>query len=180
MPACLPEQLCSTAVGPKPNPAVPHSSSSSCAGAFASRLRTAASCSGEPRCEAEAIAISSVVRASRARTSGSAWKGFAEDRRNATRAASPACSTTVPSRTATACTACVASTTPPRLTLTTIGSTRGRLRQLANGRHFSYLPTTIERLRLPVPDYDAADVLVVSETEQLRALSEDVRLPIVA
>jgi DNA-binding transcriptional ArsR family regulator len=35
-------------------------------------------------------------------------------------------------------------------------------------------------LRLPVPDYDADDVLVVDEPEQLRALSEDVRLQIVA
>ena len=35
-------------------------------------------------------------------------------------------------------------------------------------------------MRLPVPDYDADDVLVVSEIEQLRALSEDVRLQIVA
>jgi len=38
----------------------------------------------------------------------------------------------------------------------------------------------IERLRLPQPDYDADDILVVSETEQLRALSDDVRLRIVA
>jgi len=33
---------------------------------------------------------------------------------------------------------------------------------------------------LPVPDYDADDILIVSETEQLRALSEAVRLRIVA
>jgi len=37
----------------------------------------------------------------------------------------------------------------------------------------------IERLRLPKPDYDADDILVVSETEQLRALADDVRLQIV-
>jgi len=43
----------------------------------------------------------------------------------------------------------------------------------------SYVPTTIERLRLPVPDYDADDILVVSETEQLRALSDSVRIEIV-
>ena len=79
MPACLPEQLCSSSVGSAS--AVPHSSSSSPAGAFASRLRTAASCSGEARWEADAIAISSLVRSSRARTSGSAWNGFAEERR---------------------------------------------------------------------------------------------------
>lgn len=35
-------------------------------------------------------------------------------------------------------------------------------------------------MRLPVPDYDADDVLVVSDIEQLRALSDDVRLRIVA
>jgi len=40
--------------------------------------------------------------------------------------------------------------------------------------------TTIERMRLPVPDYDADDVLIVSDNEQLRALSEEVRLRIVA
>ena len=99
MPACLPEQLCCSGVG-----SAPHSSSSSPAGAFASRLRTAASCSGDARWDADAIAISSVVRSSRARTSGSAWNGFAEERRYATRCASPACSMTAPSRTATACT----------------------------------------------------------------------------
>ena len=79
---------------------------------------------GEARCDAEAIAISSVVRSSRARTSGSAWNGFADERRNATRFESPASSTTAPSRTATAWTMCLASTTPPpRRTVTTIGST---------------------------------------------------------
>ena len=76
MPACLPEQLCSSGVG-----SGPHSSSSSAAGAFSSRLRTAASCAGEARCDADAIAISSLVKSSRARTSGSAWKGLAEERR---------------------------------------------------------------------------------------------------
>ncbi len=45
----------------------------------------------------------------------------------------------------------------------------------------SYVPTAIDRfLSLPVPDYEADDILVVSETEQLRALSDDVRLRIVA
>jgi DNA-binding transcriptional ArsR family regulator len=43
----------------------------------------------------------------------------------------------------------------------------------------SYVPTTIERLQLPQPDYDADDVLIVAETEQLRALADDVRLQIV-
>ena len=76
MPACLPEQLCCSGVG-----SAPHSSSSSAAGAFASRLRTAASCSGDARWDADAIAISSVVRSLRARTSGNAWNGFADERR---------------------------------------------------------------------------------------------------
>lgn len=39
---------------------------------------------------------------------------------------------------------------------------------------------TIDRLNLPQPDYEADDILVVSETEQLRALADDVRLRIVA
>lgn len=43
----------------------------------------------------------------------------------------------------------------------------------------SYLPTTIERFRLPQPDYDADDILVVAETEQLRALADETRLAIV-
>ena len=44
----------------------------------------------------------------------------------------------------------------------------------------SYLPTVIERsLNLPVPDYEADDILVVSEPEQLRALAGEARLEIV-
>ena len=39
---------------------------------------------------------------------------------------------------------------------------------------------TIDRLNLPQPDYEVDDILVVSETEQLRALADDVRLRIVA
>jgi DNA-binding transcriptional ArsR family regulator len=35
-------------------------------------------------------------------------------------------------------------------------------------------------LNLPQPDYEADDILVVAETEQLRALADDVRLRIVA
>lgn len=34
-------------------------------------------------------------------------------------------------------------------------------------------------MRLPTPDYDADDILVVSATEQLRALADDVRVRIV-
>jgi DNA-binding transcriptional ArsR family regulator len=52
---------------------------------------------------------------------------------------------------------------------------------LANGRWLSYVPTAIDRfLNLPLPDYEADDILVVAETEQLRALADDVRLGIVA
>ena len=35
-------------------------------------------------------------------------------------------------------------------------------------------------MKLPLPDYEADDILVVWETEQLRALADDVRLRIVA
>lgn len=34
-------------------------------------------------------------------------------------------------------------------------------------------------MQLPQPDYDADDILIVAETEQLRALADDVRLQIV-
>jgi len=40
------------------------------------------------------------------------------------------------------------------------------------------MPTVLEKL--PTPDYDADDVLVVAETEQLRALADDLRIKIVA
>ena len=45
----------------------------------------------------------------------------------------------------------------------------------------SYVPAIIDRsLNLPIPDYEADDILVVWETDQLRALADDVRLRIVA
>ncbi|MGH3071460.1 MAG: ArsR/SmtB family transcription factor [Gaiellaceae bacterium] len=51
---------------------------------------------------------------------------------------------------------------------------------VANSRRLSYRPTIVDRfLNLPVPDYEADDILVVSETEQLRALADDVRHRIV-
>ena len=128
------------------------------AGAFASRLRTAASCSGEARCEADAIAISSLVRSSRARTSGSAWNGFAEERRYATRSGSPACSTTAPSRTATACTRCVASSTSPRWTTIRSGCTRGSL----EGRVANTLGLVGSRL----PDDEAPRLLRRRRTDE--------------
>jgi DNA-binding transcriptional ArsR family regulator len=40
-------------------------------------------------------------------------------------------------------------------------------------------PATNERINLPVPDYEADDVLVVRESEQLRALGDDLRSTIV-
>ena len=40
-------------------------------------------------------------------------------------------------------------------------------------------PSTVSST-FPVPDYEADDILVVAETEQLRALADDVRLQIVA
>jgi DNA-binding transcriptional ArsR family regulator len=52
---------------------------------------------------------------------------------------------------------------------------------LTNGRWSSYVPTAIDRfLNLPVPDYEAEDILVVADTEQLRALADDARHRIVA
>jgi DNA-binding transcriptional ArsR family regulator len=51
---------------------------------------------------------------------------------------------------------------------------------LANVRRSSYVPSVIDRfLNLPQPDYEADDILVVSETEQLRALGDDARHRIV-
>src|SRR5439155_952296 len=70
----------------------------------------------------DAIARSHSFRSSRARASGSAWSGFAEERMYATSSASPAAATTCPSRTATAWTTCTASTTLPRRTTTLSGS----------------------------------------------------------
>ena len=84
IPACFPEQLCSIRVGPASAPRVPHSRSSSPAGAFASRLRTASSCSGRARWDAHAIAISVSSRSVRARKSGRAWTGFTELRKYVT------------------------------------------------------------------------------------------------
>src|SRR5207237_5961865 len=40
-------------------------------------------------------------------------------------------------------------------------------------------PTSTERITLPSPDYEAVDVLVVREHEQLRALGDDLRSKIV-
>ncbi len=43
----------------------------------------------------------------------------------------------------------------------------------------AHSPTGSERIRLPAPDYEADDVLVVREPEQLRALGDDLRAEIV-
>jgi DNA-binding transcriptional ArsR family regulator len=52
---------------------------------------------------------------------------------------------------------------------------------LTNGRWPSYRPTAIDRfVSLPTPDYDVDDVLVVDRADQLRALTGDARLQIVA
>ena len=60
------------------------------------------------------------------RASGSAWNGFADERSSVTSDGSPASTTLRPSRTATAWTRCVASTTPPRRTITLMGCGHGR------------------------------------------------------
>jgi DNA-binding transcriptional ArsR family regulator len=52
---------------------------------------------------------------------------------------------------------------------------------LTNGRWPSYRPTAIDRfVSLPTPDYDVDDILVVERADQLRALTGDTRLQIVA
>jgi DNA-binding transcriptional ArsR family regulator len=43
----------------------------------------------------------------------------------------------------------------------------------------AHSPSTSERITLPSPDYEADDVLVVRELEQLRALGDDLRSKIV-
>ena len=74
----------------------PHSRSSSRRRRLARAARAPpSSCSGEARCEAEAIARSRSSRSSRARASGSAWSGFAEERMKVTSPGSPAAPTSV-------------------------------------------------------------------------------------
>ena len=93
----------------------------------------------------------------------------------------PASAMTAPFSTATAWIRWRASTTPPRLTSTTMGSTRETVTALANGRPIPYgrdMPT-IEESRAG-PDYDAADTLLVSDREQLRAIADDLRTKIIA
>jgi DNA-binding transcriptional ArsR family regulator len=69
----------------------------------------------------------------------------------------------------------------PRRTSTTIGSTTEERNGLPNGRDFQYgreIPTVIpEQATL---DYEADETLVVSEREQLRALSDELRARITA
>ena len=110
-PACFPEQLWWIGEG-----SAPHSRSSSVAPAFASRLRAASSCSGRARCDAHAIAISVGSRSGQARTTGTAWIGFAALRRWVTSIASPAdFDDLAVSHWPMACTLCRASTqAPPR------------------------------------------------------------------
>src|SRR5205807_7177436 len=126
------------------------------------------------RCEAEAIARSRSSRSSRARAAGIACRGFDEERMKATRPASPASATTAPFSTATACTRWRASTTLPRVTVTTIGSTAPNRIRLVNGLEISY-----GREMSPIEDYEAEDTLVVSEPEQLRALGAKPRVAII-
>src|SRR5687768_15045636 len=173
MPACLPEQLWWSGSGGRPS-WTPHSSSRSRAGAVERSRRTASSCSGSARCEAHAIATSRSPRSSRARTSGSAWIGFDEERRKSSSPGSPERSTTSPSRTATAWTRCLDSTTGPRRTTTWSGSTTGTLARVENGPEFSY-----GRDMSPVPaselEYEAEETMLVAEPEQLRALADGLR-----
>ena len=88
---------------------------------------------------------------------------------------SPQESTTLPSDTATACTRCVASTTSPRQTSTTIGSTAAEPNVTCQWSGFTVCSAIIDRY----PDYDLDDVLVVEDPKQLRALGDVLRARIV-
>ena len=106
---------------------------------------------------------------------GNAWNGFAELRKSVLSSGSPQESTTLPSETATACTRCLASTTSPRQTSTTIGSTAAEPNATCQWSGFTVCSTIIDRY----PDYDLDDVLVVEDPKQLRALGDVLRARIV-
>lgn len=106
---------------------------------------------------------------------GSAWNGFAELRKSVLSSGSPQEKTTCPSETATACTRCFASTTSPRRTSTTIGSTAAEPNATCQWSGFTVCSTIIDRY----PDYDLDDVLVVEDPKQLRALGDVLRARIV-
>ena len=106
---------------------------------------------------------------------GNAWNGFAELRKYVTSAGSPHDDTTFPSDTATACTRCLASTTSPRQTSTTIGSTAAEPNATCQWSGFPVCSAIIDRF----PDYDLDDVLVVEDPKQLRALGDVLRARIV-
>src|SRR5262249_37061567 len=114
----------------------------------------------------------------RMRSSGNAWIGFAELRKSVTRPGSPRDATIAPSDTATACTRWCASTTPPRVASTTIGSTASEVNRGCGRSGNPVWSKTMDQTSLV--DYDAEDVLVVSDRRQLRALAGDVRTTIVA
>ena len=116
-----------------------------------------------------------IARSGRARTTGSAWNGFAELRKSVLSSGSPQESTTCPSDTATACTRCLASTTSPRQTSTTIGSTAAEPNATCQWSGFPVCSAIIDRY----PDYDLDDVLVVEDPKQLRALGDVLRARIV-
>jgi DNA-binding transcriptional ArsR family regulator len=75
----------------------------------------------------------------------------------------------------------VASTVLPRRTSTTIGSTTRERNGVSNGRDFQYgreISTVLPQSG--TLDYEAEETLVVSDREQLRALSDELRARIVA
>jgi DNA-binding transcriptional ArsR family regulator len=106
---------------------------------------------------------------------GNAWNGFAELRKSVLSSGSPQESTTLPSDTAAACTRCLASTTSPRQTSTTIGSTAAETNVTCERSGFTVCSAIIDRY----PDYDLDDVLVVEDPKQLRALGDVLRARIV-
>ena len=129
IPACFPEQLCRSALG---RLALGAALELVLAGRapWRAATRTASSCSGRPDGRRDAIASSRSSRSGLARTTGSAWIGFADERMKVTSPPSPASATTAPSRTATAWTVWRASTMSPRRTATVIGSAMASLESL--------------------------------------------------
>ena len=169
-------RACRSSCGGASSASAPHSSSSSPAGAFASSASTAATCSGRPGATRRRSRGRGRRGRSRARASGSAWNGFAAERRKETRPASPHSSTTAPSRTATAWTRCTASTVVPRRTSTLIGSamTRGAL-DARTARDGGLAPPA-RRPRLGVPDREGR-AGAHRDAEDVRPAARDPRRP---
>lgn len=91
------------------------------------------------------------------------------------REGSPAAATTAPPETATACTRCSASTSSPRISSTTIGSTALEPNDACEWSGFPVCSGIIDRS----PDYELDDVFIIEEPEQLRAIADSLRSRII-